>query len=146
MDAAGLSFRTHTEEDLPFLHSSWGSSYYDGTQAKKYLNPDEFHAYHRPIRERFFERRTKHITICTPDDDAWHILGWAATEQRANCQILHYLYVKSAFKCQGIAEALLKRACPKGPILFTHLTDRAARIMAKKHSEFEGFIHVPNLV
>lgn len=145
--AAGrLIFRPHTPEDLAFLLDSWGSSYYRGTNAYKHISPDEFHAYHRPIRERFLARPQAAIIVCSPDNDEWHILGWIAVEKTASGIILQYLYVKEAFKGQGIAKQLIKRAIPTSPVFFTHLTDRAARIMSKKQDQFGGFIHIPTLV
>ena len=143
---AGLTFRSYKDEHVSFIHSSWANSYYDGTIAKKLLCPEEFHTYHRPIRDRFLNRSNKQIIICSPDDDPWHILGWIAIESIPSATVLQYLYVKDAFKCQGIAKALMSHAIKTTPVIYTHLTDRAAMIISKKQSYFQVFKHVPHLV
>ena len=145
-EEAAFTFRAFNEDDLAFLHDSWGSSYFKGTSAYKALTPDEFHAFHRPIRERFFARPTATVIVCASADDSWHIVGWIAVEQIASGLVLQYLYVKSAFKGNGVASALIQRALPSSPIFFTHLTDKAAKIVSKNPTRFNEFRHIPHLV
>lgn len=125
---------------------SWGRSYYSGTRSHKLLSPDEFHAFHRPIRERFFSKPNTACIIAAESGDPWHILGWIAVEKIPTGMILHYLYVKSDFKGHHIGRDLLDRALPTSPVFFTHLTDRATRIMSKKHEQFQAFRYIPHLV
>jgi len=145
-EADPIIFRAYNGDDLPFLHDSWGSSYYKGSSAHKLLPPSEFHQFHRPIRERFFAKPNTCVIICADAKDPWHIIAWIAIEQIPSGLILQYLYVKSAYKGQGIAKQLIKRALPTQPVFYTHLTDRAARIMSKKHEQFLSFKMVPHLV
>lgn len=145
-EEAAFNFRPFNEEDLAFLHDSWGSSYFKGTSARKYLSSSEFHAFHRPIRERFFGKPNTTVIVCAAADDPWHIIAWVAVELIPSGLVLHYLYVKSMYKGLGIARELLKRALPSSPVFYTHLTDRAAKILAKKPGEFGGFVHMPHLV
>lgn len=146
-EAAGsLTFRPYTRDDLAFLHDSWGSSYYDGSRAKKSLTPEEFHRFHRPIRERFFESPDAAVIVCSPDEDGWLIIGWIAVQRLPSGIILQYLYVKSAFKTQGIADQLIKRAIPTAPVFYTHITDRASKIMSKKQDQFSQWRYIPHLV
>lgn len=142
---AELSYRAATAEDIPFIQSSWGSSYYAGTQAVKLLTPNEFHFCHRPLRERFIEQTNKQIIVCTPDDDRWLILGWIAVEVIPSASVIHYVYVKSAFKGQGIARELIRRTVKSSPVIFTHLTERAAKIMARKPGTYGQFKFIPHL-
>lgn len=148
MDAAAgsIMFRPSDPEDHAFLQSSWASSYYKGSNAHKYLSPTDFHAFHRPLRDRFFAKPNTAVIVCTPDDDRWLILGWIAVEKIDAGLILQYLYVKSAFKGQGIAAELIKRAIPTTPVFYTHMTERASRIMSKKSAQFQGFRHIPHLI
>lgn len=143
---AELTFRGYTEDDIPFLHSSWGSSYYKGSLANQHLSPEEFHAYHRPIRERFFQKPNATVIVAANPEDSWEIAAWIAVEKSASALILQYLYVKSAFKGHGVASQLIKRALPSTPILYTHMTERASRIMARNYSKYREFKHVPHLV
>ncbi len=132
-------------EDLAFVLDSWGSSFYDGVKVHKRLSPDEFHAFHRPIRERFFSKPNTAVIVCHPDDDPWLIMAWIAVEQIPSGLILHYLYVKSAFKLQGLADQLIGRTLSKGPVFFSHLTDRASKIMAQ-NPKFQSWRYIPHLV
>lgn len=145
MDETKLVFRSPNGDDLPFIHDSWGSSYYRGSAAYRLLTPDEFHSFHRPLRERFFNRKNTKIVICSPEEDPWLILGWIAVESIPSAYLLQYIYVKSAFKGQGIAAKLIKLAIPTQPVVYTHLTERASRIISKKQDFFYGFKHVPQL-
>lgn len=143
---AELTFRAYTDDDVPFLHNSWGSSYYKGSSAHLVLTPEEFHSYHRPIRERFFSKPNATVIVAANPEDSWEIAAWIAVERCPSALILQYLYVKSAFKGHGLASQLIKRALPSTPILYTHMTERASRIMAKNYSKYRGMRHVPHLV
>lgn len=146
MSYSDLTFRSYNDDDIPFIMDSWGSSYLKGCAAHKYISPDDFHAFHRPIRERFFAKPNTCVIVCSPSDDPWLIIGWVAVEKITSGLVLQYLYVKSAFKTQGIAAQLIKRAIPTAPVFYSHLTDRAARIMSKKDEQFRGWKHIPALV
>lgn len=143
---ADLTFRPHSEEDLPFLHSSWGSSYYAGCSVTRFISPKEFHEFHRPIRERFFSREGARVLVCCDPNDSWHILGWIAVEAIPSATILQYLYIKDTFRREGLAEALLKRAIVTLPVFYTHLTDRAAKIIGLNYEKFRDYRHIPHLV
>lgn len=141
---AGLTFRPATQEDVPFLHSSWGSSYFKGTIAFQYLSPEEFHGKHRPIRDRLLQK--SNILICSPDTDPWLIIGWIATERVPSATLVHYIYVKDAFKAQGIATRLVKRAIQAYPIVYTHITERAAKIISRNYEKYSGWKSIPHMV
>lgn len=147
IEAVGsVIFRPHTSEDMNFLHDSWGSSFYKGCKSHKLLSPDEFHSFHRPIRERFFSKSNTCVIVAAPDNNPWQILGWIAVEQIPSGLILQYLYMKSALKGEGLSKELIKRALPSSPVFYTHLTDRASRILASKYDQFQGFHYIPTLI
>lgn len=145
-EAGSIIFRAHTSEDLAFILDSWGSSYFKGCSVHKRLSPNEFHEFHRPQRMRFFSKPNTTCIVASPSDDPWHIMGWIAVEKIASGLILHYVYVKDAFKNQKIAQQLIQRALPTQPVFYTHITERAAKIMARKGEFFSAFKHVPHLV
>lgn len=140
-------FRPFVKGDLNFVSNSWGSSYYKGASYQKHLTPDEFHKHHRPIRDKFFANPSGAIIVCASKSDENIIIGWAAVEKpEANALILHYVYVKQAFKGWGIANELVERALPERPVLFTHLTERAERIMySSPNNKFQDFYYCPHL-
>ena len=125
------SFRPYVPDDVNFIHSSWGSSYHDGVNGHHQLTPDEFHAYHRPIRDRVLSNPNSAAIVCHNKSDPDHIIGWILVEKpaRGNYIKCHYVYVKSTFGGEGIATELMKMALPIRPVLYTHLTLKARRIM-----------------
>ena len=144
-EEAEISFRPLTSEDLRFIHDSWGSSIYKGTQIYKHLTPGEFHSFHRPARERFFQKASSTVMIACPTVDPWLIAGWIAVEQIPTGIILHYIYVKSTFKGHHIATKLIQNVIKTEPIFFTAMTEQASKIIAKHSSFFRKYIYVPEL-
>lgn len=143
-------FRAYSEMDVPFIQNSWGTSYYHGLDSHKLLSSDEFHKRHRPIRERFLNNPDATIIVCCSKEDKDLIIGWIGVEKPETSRglILHYLYVKHAFKNEGIATELLQMALPDRPVLYTHLTNQAKKILFKHKGSgrFERFIHLPHIV
>lgn len=139
------TFRSYVETDIPFIQSSWGSSYYKGAFYKRYLSPQDFHKHHRPIRERFFERDGTAVIVCCATDNPDLIIGWIAVEKPKESRglILHYVYVKQAFKGEKISNELIKRALPDKPVMVTHMTERALNIMERKKIEY---FYAPHLI
>lgn len=148
-DTSVLSLRPYNQDDIPFIQSSWGSSYYKGANYIKHMSPKDFHFFHRPIREAFFNRPETTAIVCSPSIDPYLIMGWIAVEKLHDHRgiILHYLYVKEAFKQQGIADHLINGVLKdKDPILCTHRTEKADRIMSRNKDKYRRFQDTPNLV
>ncbi len=142
-------FRPYTKDDIPFIQNSWGNSYYKGALYCDFMSPKEFHFHHRPIRERFFEKPTAAVIVCVATNDTNLIIGWAAVEKplKTNAMILHYVYVKEAFKKEGISTELLSMSLGKVDLVFlTHVTERAAKIMNRRSHKFTNFWFTPHLI
>lgn len=139
--------RPYTEDDIPLIQSSWGSSYYKGANYHHYLSPQEFHRFHRPIREAYFKRPTAAVIVATAKDDPTQILGWIALEKVNQALVVHYIYVKQIYKNLKIASDLLETTTAKHQsVLFTHLTEKAARIMDKHSYRYNHLFFAPHLV
>lgn len=147
VESKAYFFRPYIENDIPFIQSSWASSYYKGARYNELLTPEEFHLHHRPIREAFFKRGSSAVIICASIEDQDLIIGWIAVEKPKSSPglILHYLYVKQAFKGEHIASELIGRALPTEPIMFTHLTEKAAKLMNKDLKRFNNYFYAPHL-
>lgn len=144
-------FRPYEPDDIPFIQSSWGHSYYDGVNGNRFLNPQEFHNRHRPIRERILNKPNVAIIICCAKEAPSLIIGYAILEKPSGTQaiILHYLYVKQAFKTEKIAVDLILQIKDR-PVLYTHSTIKANKIMNRfkleKRKELERFLFAPHLI
>lgn len=144
---SSYTFRPYLNDDIPFIQNSWGSSYYKGANYSKYLSPEEFHKSHRPIRESLFKKPNIAIVLAVAEKDSSLILGWVAVEKPAKSPvtILHYIYVKQAFKDLGIASELLHKVTNHNSVLYTHLTDKAERLMHKKRQKYFNYHYCPHL-
>jgi hypothetical protein len=146
MDAV-YALRPYKESDLNFIQNSWGASYYKGADYLDYLSPKEFNSKHRPIREELLKKPTIACIIACDSQDEDLILGWILVEKpKGKGLLLHYLYVKEAFKGEGISEELIKKALPEKPILVTHMTDRARKIIKKKKEFFKDYYYAHHLI
>lgn len=141
-------FRSYKPEDLNFIQSSWGHSYYSGAGYKQFLSPEEFHYHHRPIRDKILKKNSIAIIVCCAKEDPDTILAWIMVEkpQRTNAMIFHYIYVKQAFKSEKLANELIKRSNLNGLVMMTHMTEKAARIIRKKYERFEQYYLIPHLI
>lgn len=142
-------FRPYGQDDLNFIQSSWGHSYYKGYSYQYFLNPKEFHLFHRPIRENVLSRPTLAIIVCVSKIDPTLIIGWMMVERPKDYPaiILHYLYVKEAFKGLGIASELIQSSIPKDTnVLYSHSTERAERILKANREKFKKYGYTPHLI
>lgn len=98
-----LQFRKATPEDLKFVRHSWFESYRKGGKA-----PDtriEFYDHGQNwIMKQAFRRGQVIVAYATEVPD--EICGWTCVEG----EVLHYVYVKHAYRRLGIATELAKKA------------------------------------
>lgn len=152
MEAAKpYSFRAYRPSDIPLIQNSWGSSYYSNAIGHPLLRPEEFHSHHRPIRERILNNPNTAVIICCSTNDEDHILGYVVVEKpKCYGMILHYIYVKEAFKSEKIARELIKRSIVEKPVLYTHFTIQAEKIMKKfkqrGKEDFEKYFYTPHII
>jgi hypothetical protein len=147
------SFRPYTLDDIPFIHSSWGNSYYLGLNGHTLIKEYEFHSYHRPIRDKILNRPNIAIIVCSTIKDPDLIIAYIILEKpeaSPNVMIIHYLYVKHDFKNQGIAKDLFNSSIHSRPILFTHRTNNLInlihRFRVRSRPEIERCFFAPHLI
>lgn len=146
-----FSFRPYKPDDVPFIHSSWGTSYYEGNPGHKQQNSDEFHSYHLPIRNKVLNNPKATAIVCAANNDQDTILGWILVEKNEDPYIkLHYIYVKGALQGNGIAKQLIHMALPIRPVLYTHSTQKWRRIMKENwkanKNDYDRFFFCPHLI
>lgn len=144
---ADFILRPYRDSDINFIQNSWATSYYKGADFILYLSPKEFNEKHRPIREEILNRPNVAVIVACNSKDEDQILGWIVVEKpRGQGLILHYIYVKEAFKKEGVSYELLKKALPEKPILVSHMTDRARKIIGKKKEFFKDYLFAHDLI
>lgn len=139
---AVFKLRPYRESDLNFIRNSWAKSYYKGSEYVKFISPNEFHERHRPIREEILKRPNIALVVACSTDDEDLILGWILIEKpkEKSGTILHYLYVKEAFKKEGISKELMNKLLTNTPIMVTHMTERASKIIQYHPSRFKNYV------
>ena len=151
IDDSPYLFRPYNDSDVAFIHSSWGMSYYQGGQGHAQVQPDEFHQYHRPIRDRVLSNPNATAIVCVSKEDPSTILGWILVEKNQDPYMrLHYLYVKGSLQGEGLGRKLMEMALPVRPVIYTHSTQKARRIMKENwkanKNEYDRFFFCPHLI
>lgn len=117
-----VSIRLGRPSDDPFIFSSWLKSYFVGSDFCKDMTKTTFYAYHHKIVERILRRSQALIVTPIGEDDL--ILAYMVSEvATATNPILHYLYVKEAFRGDGMASLLIKTAGIPQKATITHVTN-----------------------
>lgn len=149
MHGDGLSayvFRPGVIEDLNFIRNSWAISYYKGSGYHHHLSSDAFNHHHRPIREKILGQPNVAMIVCVGANDPDVILGWVLVEvpDKTDGLIVHYIYVKQAFKGEHIATELYQRATGQiTPIYISHVTRHGDEILSQKKL---GLHYIPHLI
>lgn len=103
--------RTIKKIDEDFIYHSWLHSVKCPTRAVSTMT--------RFLIDSLVE--DKSISIWCPDDDVNHIIGWIAHGKIENTSLLHFMFVKKAFRKNGVGKELLYNVYPdrKSPVFCT---------------------------
>jgi len=112
--------RALQENDINFILSTWLRNYKFSSYFAKPIKNATFYAWHEQVIKRILSRPTTRANVCCSTDDDNLILGYSITEQQGDIPVIHYVYVKKAFRQFGIAKALLDGN--PGKAEFTHMT------------------------
>jgi GNAT superfamily N-acetyltransferase len=115
--------RVGKPEDVPFVVDTWTKRGYRGERMRE-----------ATMRVRaLIARPTSRLIVAHVPDDVDAMLGWAVLEVGPLC--LHYIYVRSAARRQGVARAIMRevacdaleysRACELAPKSWTLNEGRA---------------------
>lgn len=119
-----VSYRPMTADDEAFVYASWLRSVRNESPAYAMVMDAVFFPAHHVMVERCFES-SEVIMACLVDDPSV-LIGFACgvSSPRPSGAVLHYVYVKSAFRRMGIAAAMLKalRIDPSEGCTVTHWT------------------------
>lgn len=102
-----VQIRNATEADVPFIFNSWLKSYRNSNFAKNVSNPVYFDFHHKVIEKIL--QRAQVLILCSPDDST-QVFGFLVNETVDSVPVVHYAYVKYAFRGMGLCSMLLKHA------------------------------------
>jgi hypothetical protein len=124
-------YRDALEDDIPFVLSSWLRSFCRSRPPD--IDMHDYYAGHHDLLVRLLGQCK--TTIACPSNTPSVIIGFCSYDE----QVVHYLYVKGAFRAKRVSEAVvalkLIDSCVDltTPIIVSHKTD-AWRKFADKHS------------
>ena len=102
-----VQIRSATEADVPFIFNSWLKSYKGSHAVKAISAPVYFDFHHRAIEKLL--QRSQVLVLCSPDDST-QVFGYLVHESVESVPVVHYAYVKYAFRGMGLCSMLLKQA------------------------------------
>jgi len=130
--------RLSEPEDLNFIFATWLRSYRYSSSFAKRISNDTFYTWHHKVIERILGRGALISVVC-PKGDPSVILGYACAEMYEGKPVIHFIYVKKAFRKMGAAKELLKDI---NEGLFTHWTQDSEWIVKK----YPKFMYNPYLI
>lgn len=101
-----IETRAATQDDHPLVFATWLRSYRHGSQFPRHIDEKTYFASHHTVIEQLLER--SEVRVAHPVNDSDVILGWSVVETIAPLSVVvHFVYVKPAFRRAGIARQLL---------------------------------------
>jgi GNAT superfamily N-acetyltransferase len=113
---AHVTVRAAALEDAPFIFSSWLKSYRQ-SEAVKGLSDDIYFDGQRSVINRILLRSA--CLVAVDPDDASHLYGFICFEEHYPNPVLHYVYVKQAYRKLGVASLLMGEMFNL-PIIYSH--------------------------
>jgi hypothetical protein len=134
-----VHIRSATEADVPFIFNSWLKSYRSSNFCKAVSNPVYFEFQHKAIEKLL--QRSQVFMLCSAEDES-QVFGYIVCEEVEQIPILHYCYVKFAFRNMGLCNMLLKHAKldkSKGGF-YTHDTHAATKVFGKSKFVYNPYL------
>lgn len=130
-----VSMRRATPEDGRFVADSWLRSY-KGAYHVKRVPAEVYWKQHRAVIAHAVDRSDVWIA-CDPHDP-WTIWGWICAERDGSALVVHYVYVKDAFRGFRVGSHLVKALCDEAPTTHVFYTadTKGARHFLRGLEEF----------
>ena len=121
-----ISLREGTPEDRTFVYATMLRGVYYGCPQMSLIPKAEFMSNYHQIVTNLLESPTAVLKIACLPDDPECIIGYALGDQRG---ILHFIFVKTAWRKLGVAKALLKSL---GPVKWVTILTRVGERLIKQ--------------
>lgn len=119
-----VTIRPPRPEDRAFIYATWLRGLYYGNPWFTQIDKDSYMASYHKILDQLFLKPDVDIKIACVTEDPELILGYSVSEP----SILHWVFVKQAWRRFGIAKQLI----PKDVSRITHLTTVAEKLKPKE--------------
>lgn len=136
------AIRDPKEADISFIYATWLNSYYSDSHYAYYNNDQARNCVRKTIYFESYRQIIDHILLdakvkvaCKQDDEDV-IFGYLVHEPK----LIHYCFVKDAFRGLGVAKSLLESADNAFEFECTHLTKRLQPYLRRnKHITFNPY-------
>jgi hypothetical protein len=123
--------RQAVEADVPFIFNSWLKSY--RASCRSISNPVYFEFQHKTI-EALLKRCQ--VQVACNATDANQLYGYIVYEQIDGVLVVHYCYIKDAFRRIGLLPKLAAGLDVSAGGFYTHDTRGAAKLLASGKLKF----------
>ena len=134
---AEFILRPATVDDVPLIRDSWKRSYKGGGRAPK-CEPLVYWEGQAELIDALLKR--SHVVVAVSPEDSTQVFGWAAFEKRGRVGILHYCFVKAAFRRYGVARALLQEVSALPGLMHSHRTEDGDRLTRALRSTWNPYL------
>lgn len=126
-----VQIRAATEADVPFIFNSWLKSYQGSVTARSIAAPVYFDFQHKAI-EALLQKCN--VLVACEQADPTQLYGYLVYERIDEVPVLHYAYVKHAFRQMGILGLILAYGAlsPREQAFYTHETPTCLKIIRSK--------------
>jgi GNAT superfamily N-acetyltransferase len=129
-----MQVRPYQPQDIALITDSWIREI-PATRQGEYLRGHVVKHFHPPLIKRALVSGT--CLVACDNEDPTVVFGYVVGKYAADGDVIHFLYVKKAFRKMGIAAELMKRFKRKDKACFTHYT-RAVKVK-RKGSQMFGY-------
>jgi len=98
-------------KDSSFIYSTWLKSYRQMPYAHNMSN-DTFFYHHKQLIEKVLSKPNTTITMICESTDPDHLYGYSVVESYGAAHIIHYVYMKHAYRKMGLTKDLLLTQIP----------------------------------
>ncbi len=113
-----IKIRSERDSDTSFIMATWLRGLYYGNTWFREIDKDIFmDTYHQAITV-LLKKSTTEVKVAVLKDDPEVILGYSVLDQGHPNTVLHWVFIKEAWRKMGIARALI----PTDTDTCTHLT------------------------
>lgn len=123
-----VKLRPMRDLDTPLIFSSWLRSYRPSADPK--VDKDVYYREHHKVVERLL--REAEVVVATAEGDDDTVVGWVCSSPG----VLHYVYVKEAFRRMGLGTWLL--ACQGPYSQYSHAT-RYGELLLKGEGTYNPY-------
>ena len=137
MESKIFDIRSMTLDDKNFIYATWLRGLYYGNAEMRRIDQEAFFKHYPAVVTLILSKPTTVLVACL-NSDPDVILGYSvASYDSVNPGILHWVYVKEAWRQQGIAKSLIAN---RDLEYRTHYTEAVEKVNMIKNLTYNPFL------